>query len=63
MIKTFVKNKSGGHHKIQARAAGAYAGVNKREVLKVTNDDGKFGRFNAHFTNKAVPVRDKKLRN
>ena len=32
-----------------------YAGVRKTEVLKVTNNDGKFRQFNACFTNKAVP--------
>ena len=65
VIKAFVKNKSGGHHKIQARAAGAYAGVSNREVLKVASNDGKFRRFNAHFTSKAVPkpVGAKKVRN
>ena len=65
MTKTIIKNKSGGHRKIQAAAADAYAGVSKREVLKVTNNDGKFRRFNARFTNKAVPkpVRAKKVQN
>lgn len=53
--KTFVKNKSGGHCKIQERAGDGMAGVNKSEVLKVINNDGKF-RFNASFTNKAKKV-------
>ena len=33
VTKTFVKNQCGGHRKIQARAADAYAVVIKREVL------------------------------
>ena len=43
--------------------ADGYAGVSKTEVLKVTNNDGNFRRFNARFTNKAVPkpVRAKKV--
>ena len=65
VTKTFVKNKSGVHRKIQARAADACDGVSKREVLKVTNNGGKFRRFNARFTNKAVPkpVRAEKIQN
>ena len=63
VTKTFVLNTSGGHRKIQVRAANRYAGVSKKEILKVTNNNGKFMRFNALFTNKAVlkPVRAKKV--
>ena len=63
VTKIFVKNKSGGHRKIQARAADGYAGLSKREVLKVTSNDVKFRRLNVRFTNKAVPrpIRAKKV--
>ena len=57
VTKAFVKNKSGGHRKIQARGADGYAGVSKREVLKVTNNGEKFRWFNARFTVQAKKVR------
>ena len=33
MTKTFIKNKSGGSHKIRARAVDRYSGLSKRNVL------------------------------
>ena len=63
MAKTFIKNKSRGCHKIKARAADGYLGLSKRNVLKVTENDLKFRRFNARFTNKAFhkPIRARKV--
>ena len=54
VTKTFIKNKSGGCRKIWAKAADDYSELGKRNVLKVTENDLKFRRFKARFTNKAV---------
>ena len=45
--KTFIKNKSGECRTIRARAADCYSGLIKWNVLKVTENDLKFRRFNA----------------
>ena len=63
MTETFIKNKSGGCRKIRTSAADRYSGLSKRNVLKVTENDLKFRRFNARFTNEAVhrPIRARKI--
>ena len=63
MTETFIKNKSGGCRKIRTRAADGYSGLSKQNVLKVTENDLKFRRFNIRFTNKAVhkPILARKL--
>ena len=66
-----IKNKSGGGRRIRTRATDDCSGLSKRNLLKVTENDMTFRRFNAQFTNKAfhkpvharkVPSRDKGLR-
>ena len=63
VTKTFINNKSGGCRKIRARAAVGYLRLSKRNVLKITENDLKFRRFNSRFTNKAVhnPMRKVKV--
>ena len=63
VTETFIKNKSGGCRKIRTRAADGYSGLSKQNVLKVTENDLKFRRFNARFTNEAVhrPIRARKI--
>ena len=63
VTKTFIKNKSGGCRKIRVKAADGYSGLSKRNVLKITENDLKFKRFNSWFTNKAVhkPVHARKV--
>ena len=39
--KTLKKCKSGGYKKLRTRAADGYAGLNNKEVLKVTNNNIK----------------------
>ena len=53
-----MKNKSGGCLKIRARAADGYSGLGKQNVSMVTENDRKFIRLNAPFTNKAVHKHD-----
>ena len=63
VIKSFIKNKSGGCCKIRAKTADGYSGLNKRNVVKVTENVLKRRRLNARFTNKAVhkPIRARKV--
>ena len=63
MTETFIKKKSGGCRKIRTRAVDGYSELSKRNVLKVTENDLKFRRFNARFTNEAVhrPIRARKI--
>ena len=52
--KTFKSSKSGRYKKLRTRAADSYAGLSKREILKVTNNNTKYKRLTARFTNKAA---------
>lgn len=53
--KTFDECKSAGVKKIRLRAASSYAGISERQILRITNNNIKYRKFNAKFTNKAVP--------
>ena len=55
VTKTFKQNKSGGYKKLRTRAADGYAGVRNNKILSITSNDGRFKKFTARFTNKAVP--------
>ena len=55
VTKTFNKSKSGGYKKLQKRAEDSYAGISRREILKVTQNDPDFKKFTVKFTNKGVP--------
>lgn len=53
--KEFDESKSAGARKLRLRAANKYTGVSEKKILEVVKGDNKFRRFNARFTNRAVP--------
>ena len=61
--KTFHECKSAGARKLRIRAADSYAGLTERQILKITNNKFKYRKYNAKFTNKAIPrpVRAKEI--
>ena len=53
VTKTFIESTPEGSRKIRAGAADVNSELSKRNVCKVTENDLKFRRFSARFTNKA----------
>jgi hypothetical protein len=53
--KIFKKSKSAGYKKLRTRALDGYAGISRRNILKVTSRDAEFKRFTVKFTNKVIP--------
>ena len=55
VAKTFDEAKAGGCKKLRNRAAASFAGLSKRNILRVTNNEVKYRIHNVKFTNKAAP--------
>ena len=55
MDKTFKKSNSGGYKKIRTRAADGFAGLSNRQMLKLNNNNIKYKKFTARFTDMAKP--------
>ena len=53
--KTFKKSKSYGYKNPKTRATDRYAGLSNKEILKLSNNNIKYKKFKARFTNKTVP--------
>ena len=61
--KTFNNTKAAGVKKILLRAAHSFSGLSERNILGITNNEGKYQNFNAKFLKKAAPrpVRTEKI--
>ena len=55
VAKTFDEAKAGRCKKLQNQAASSFAGLSKRNILRLTNNEAKYHIHNVKFTSKATP--------